>query len=128
MAKRTNPSTPDKSGPRGPLGLAASSIAGSARFAEKIETLLDEAIATLRAARPVLEAVNAEIEKGLLDDVRALLTTVPDTQQDVRVARESAERIAGIIDGALMPLGAVPGAKLAKRVARGRGPGKDAAE
>ncbi|MFT4187685.1 MAG: hypothetical protein QM621_03810 [Aeromicrobium sp.] len=109
-----------KSGPRGPIGLAASSLAGSARFAEKIETLLDEAIATLRAARPVLEAVGKEIEDGLLDDVRALLASVPETQEDVRVARASAERIAGVIDGALSPLGAVPGAKLAKRVTRSR--------
>ena len=96
----------------GSVSLAANSVATSARMALKSEELLEEAILTLRTARPVLEAVGAAIEAGLLDDINELLSTVAETQDDVRAAREAVERLVGLINTTLDGVGGVPGAQI----------------
>ncbi len=103
----------------GSVSLAANSVATSARMALKSEELLEEVILTLRAARPLIEALSAAVDDGLLDDVNQLLTTVSETQDDVRAAREAIERLVGIINTTLDGVGGVPGAQLIlKGVAR----------
>ena len=94
------------------MSLTASSIATSVRMAGKSEELLEEAILTLRAARPVIHALSEAIENGLLDDVKELLSTASETQEDVRAARESMERVVGLINTGLEGVGGVPGAQL----------------
>lgn len=96
----------------GSVSLATNSVATSARMALKSEELLEEAILTLRTARPVLEAVGAAIEAGLLDDINELLSTVAETQDDVRAAREAVERLVGLINTTLDGVGGVPGAQI----------------
>ena len=103
----------------GSVSLAANSVATSARMAVKSEELLEETILTMRAARPVLQALGEAIENGLLDDVNELLSTVSETQDDVRAARDAIERLVGLINTTLDGVGGVPGAQLIlKGVAR----------
>jgi len=96
----------------GSVSLAASSVATSARMALKSEELLEELILTMRAARPVIEALGEAIDAGLLDDVNELLATVSETQDDMHAARESIERLVGLIDTTLEGVGGVPGAQI----------------
>jgi hypothetical protein len=103
----------------GSVSLAANSVATSARMALKSEELLEEVVLTLRAARPVIEALGEAIEAGLLDDVNELLSTVSETQEDVRVAREAVERLVGLVNTTLDGVGGVPGAQvILKGIAR----------
>jgi hypothetical protein len=95
----------------GSVSLAANSVATSARMALKSEELLEELILTMRAARPVIEALGEAIEAGLLDDVNELLSTVSETQDDVRAAREAVERLVGLVNTTLDGVGGVPGAQ-----------------
>jgi predicted DNA-binding protein len=85
----------------GSVSLAANSMATSARMALKSEELLEEIILTMRAARPVIEAVGEAIEAGLLDDINELLSTVSETQDDVRAARDAVERLVGLVNTTL---------------------------
>jgi hypothetical protein len=94
------------------MSLTASSIATSVRMAGKSEELLEEAILTLRAARPVINALAEAIDAGLLDDFKVLLGTVAESQDDVRAARESVERLVSLINTTLDSVGGVPGAQL----------------
>lgn len=96
----------------GSVSLAANSVATSARMALKSEELLEELILTMRAARPVIEALGEAIDAGLLDDINGLLATVSETQDDMRAARESVERLVGLIDTTLDGVGGVPGAQI----------------
>jgi len=103
----------------GSVSLAANSVATSARMALKSEELLEEVILTLRAARPLIEALSDAVEAGLLDDINELLATVSETQDDVKAARDAIERLVGIINTTLDGVGGVPGAQLIlKGVAR----------
>jgi len=95
----------------GSVSLAANSVATSARMALKSEELLEELVLTMRAARPVIESLGEAIEAGLLDDVNELLSTVSETQEDVRVAREAVERLVGLVNTTLDSVGGVPGAQ-----------------
>lgn len=111
----------------GSVSLAANSMATSARMALKSEELLEEIILTMRAARPVIEAVGEAIEAGLLDDINELLSTVSETQDDVRAARDAVERLVGLVNTTLDGVGGVPGAQLIlKGVARVAGGTKTA--
>jgi hypothetical protein len=111
----------------GSVSLATNSVATSARMAMKSEELLEEVILTMRAARPVIEALGEAIEAGLLDDVNELLSTVSETQDDVRAARDAVERLVGLINTTLDGVGGVPGAQLIlKGVARVAGGTKTA--
>ena len=96
----------------GSVSLAANSVATSARMALKSEELLEELILTMRAARPVIEALGEAIDAGLLEDVNQLVSTVSETQDDVRAARESIERLVGLINTTLDSVGGVPGAQI----------------
>jgi hypothetical protein len=103
----------------GSVSLAANSVATSARMALKSEELLEEVILTLRAARPLIEALSEAVDAGLLDDINELLSTVSETQDDVKAARDAIERLVGIINTTLDGVGGVPGAQLIlKGVAR----------
>jgi len=103
----------------GSVSLAANSVATSARMALKSEELLEEVILTLRAARPLIESLSEAVEAGLLDDINELLSTVSETQDDVKAARDAIERLVGIINTTLDGVGGVPGAQLIlKGVAR----------
>src|SRR5690349_3405227 len=97
---------------RGSVNLAVGSVTTSARLALKSEELLEETIATMRAARPVIDAVARALDDGLADDIRRLLSTAAQTQEDVRAAREAVERLVGIINSTLDGVGGVPGAHL----------------
>jgi hypothetical protein len=111
----------------GSVSLAANSVATSARMAFKSEELLEEVILTLRAARPLIEALGEAVEAGLLDDINGLLSTAGDTQDDIKAARESIERLVGVINATLDGVGGVPGAQLIlKGVARVAGGTKSA--
>jgi hypothetical protein len=111
----------------GSVSLAANSVATSARMAFKSEELLEEVILTLRAARPLIEALGEAVEAGLLDDINGLLATAGDTQDDIKAARESIERLVGVINTTLDGVGGVPGAQLIlKGVARVAGGTKSA--
>lgn len=96
----------------GSVSLAANSVATSARMALKSEELLEEVILTLRAARPLIEALSDAVEAGLLDDFNELLSTVSETQDDVKAARDAIERLVGIINTTLDGVGGVPGAQI----------------
>ncbi len=109
------------------VSLAANSVATSARMALKSEELLEEMILTMRAARPVIQAIGEALEAGLLDDVNELLATVSETQDDVRAARDAVERLVGLVNTTLDGVGGVPGAQLIlKGVARVAGGTKSA--
>jgi hypothetical protein len=111
----------------GSVSLAANSVATSARMALKSEELLEEVILTLRTARPLIEALGEAVEAGLLDDINGLLAKAGDTQDDIKAARESIERLAGVINATLDGVGGVPGAQLIlKGVARVAGGTKTA--
>jgi len=111
----------------GSVSLAANSVATSARMAFKSEELLEEVILTLRAARPLIEALGEAVEAGLLDDINGLLSTAGQTQDDIKAARESIERLVGVINTTLDGVGGVPGAQLIlKGVARVAGGTKSA--
>jgi hypothetical protein len=97
---------------RGSVNLAVGGVTTSARLALKSEELLEETIATMRAARPVIDAVARALDDGLADDIRRLLSTAAQTQEDVRAAREAVERLVGIINSTLDGVGGVPGAHL----------------
>ena len=96
----------------GSVSLAANSVATSARMALKSEELLEEVILTLRAARPLIESLSEAVEAGLLNDINELLSTVSETQADVKAARDAIERLVGIINTTLDGVGGVPGAQL----------------
>ena len=106
--------------------LVGEAISTPVRLLGKLETLLDETIGTLQAARPSIEAVGLAIENGLLDDVRALVVQLegfPDLQADVRAATDAAERVAGLINLTFSPLNNIPGARLVtNRLGRGSAP------
>lgn len=103
----------------GSVSLAATSVATSARMAMRSEELLEETILTMRAARPVLQAVGEALDAGLLEDINELLATASQTQDDVKAAREAIERLVGLINTTLDGVGGVPGAQLIlKGVAR----------
>ena len=109
------------------VSLATNSVATSARMALKSEELLEETILTMRAARPVIQAIGEALEAGLLDDVNELLATVSETQGDVRAARDAVERLVGLVNTTLDGVGGVPGAQLIlKGVARVAGGTKSA--
>lgn len=111
----------------GSVTLAANSVATSARMALKSEELLEEIILTMRAARPVIEALGEAIDNGLLDDVNTLLATVSETQDDVRAARDAVERLVGLVNTTLDGVGGVPGAQIIlKGIARVAGGTKTA--
>lgn len=95
--------------------LAASSVVTSAKMAATSQELLEEVVLTLRAARPLVKALSDAVEDGLIDDIRQLVATAAETQEDVRAAREAAERIVGLVDATLDGVGGVPGAKLVVR-------------
>lgn len=97
---------------RGSVNLAVGGVTTSARLALKSEELLEETIATMRAARPVIDALGRALDDGLADDVRRLLSTAAQTQEDVRAAREAVERLVGIINSTLDGVGGVPGAQI----------------
>ena len=97
---------------RDSVNLAVGGVTTSARLALKSEELLEETIATMRAARPVIDAVARALDDGLADDIRRLLSTAAQTQEDVRAAREAVERLVGIINSTLDGVGGVPGAHL----------------
>lgn len=99
----------------GSASLAASSVVTSAKMAATTQELMEEVVLTLRAARPLVKAISDAVDDGLLDDIRAILDTVSETQQDVRAAREAAERIVGLVDATLDGVGGAPGAKLVLR-------------
>ncbi|HJR89551.1 MAG TPA: hypothetical protein VJ782_05255 [Aeromicrobium sp.] len=94
------------------VSLAANSVATSARMALKSEELLEELILTLRAARPLIEALSEAVDAGLLDDINELLSTVSETQDDVKAARDAIERLVGLINTTLDSVGGVPGAQI----------------
>ena len=96
----------------GSVSLAANSVVTSARMALKSEELLEEVILTLRAARPLIEALSEAVEAGLLEDINELLSTVSETQDDVKAARDAIERLVGIINTTLDGVGGVPGAQI----------------
>lgn len=111
----------------GSVSFAANSVATSARMALRSEELLEETILTLRAARPLIEALSEAVENGLLDDVNLLLSTVSETQDDVKAAREAIDRLVGLINATLDGVGGVPGAQIIlKGIARVAGGTKSA--
>lgn len=93
-------------------------VAYTQRLGGKVEVLIDETIETLRAAQPVLHAVNTAIADGFLDEVREAVQHVdglPDTMLDVRAAREAAEHLVGLVNTTLEQLDGLPGAKLVRK-------------
>ena len=105
--------------------MAVGSVTTSARIALKSEELLEETISTMRAARPVIDALGRALDDGLADDVRRLLQTASQTQDDVRAAREAVERLVNVINTTLDGVGGVPGAQLIlKSLSRLSGPPK----
>lgn len=99
--------------------LAAGGAATSVRIAMKSEELIEETIKTMQAARPVIAALSRALEDGLADDVRRLLATAADTQDDIRAAREAAERLLGLVNATIDGVGGAPGVQLVlKGIAR----------
>lgn len=118
---------------------ATSTIAYVERMAAKAETLLDETTDAVRAARPVIDAMAEAVEDGMVDDMRttvgqmqntvglvdrttrAVQGTLPvvaslhTTQTDVRVAREAAEHLVGLVNTTIEQLDSLPGARLVRR-------------
>jgi hypothetical protein len=88
----------------------AGTVSYVVRIAHKAETLLDETTEAVRATRRVVDTVGIALESAL-----PLLTTIPDTQEDVRQAREAAEHLVGLVDTTLVQLDSLPGAKLVRR-------------
>jgi len=103
------------------------------RLATKGEEFLDETLETMRAARPFMTAVNDLIEDGLLEDLHSLLKKVDrsldlvldtlelgkptlkslqQTQEDIRVARQTAEQMLGMVTESLTVVESIPGASL----------------
>jgi hypothetical protein len=127
----------------GTYSRAVGAVDYGARVAQKSETLLDETIETMRVARPLIQSLSEAVDDGLLDEMRntvrqtdstirlvntvsrhvehalystvPILSTLPSTQEDVRIAREAAERLVGLVTATLEPLDSLPGAKLVRR-------------
>jgi hypothetical protein len=94
------------------LNLAVGGVTTSARIAMKSEELMEETIRTMRAARPIIDALGRALEAGLDEDIKRLLQTAADTQDDVRAAREAVERLVGIINTTIDGVGGAPGVGL----------------
>jgi len=115
------------------FGQAAAGAAMVTRLATKGEEFLDETLETMRAARPFMTAVNDLIEDGLLEDLHSLLKKVDrsldlvldtlelgkptlkslqQTQEDIRVARQTAEQMLGMVTESLTVVESIPGASL----------------
>jgi len=122
------------------VGQAAAGAAMVTRLATKGEELLDETLETMRAARPLMTAVNDLIEDGLLQDLHSLLkkvdrsldlvldtlelgkpalTSLQQTQEDIRVARQTAEQMLGMINESLTVVESIPGASLVTGTVKG---------
>lgn len=122
------------------VGQAAAGAAMVTRLATKGEELLDETLETMRAARPLMTAVNDLIEDGLLQDLHSLLkkvdrsldlaldtlelskpalTSLKETQEDIRVARQTAEQLLGMITESLAVVESIPGASLVTDTVKG---------
>lgn len=57
----------------------------------------------------------AQLSGVAVETTLPVLTTIPATQDDVRQAREAAERLVGLVDTTLVQLDSLPGAKLVRR-------------
>ena len=97
---------------RDSVNLAVGGVTTSARLAMKSEELMEETIRTMRAARPVIDALGRALDQGLDEDVRRLLQTAAQTQDDVRAAREAVERLVAIINTTIDGVGGAPGVQL----------------
>jgi len=122
------------------VGQAMAGAAMAARLATKGEELLDETLETMRVARPFMSAVNDLIEDGLMQDLHSLLKkvdrsldvainalelttptlkTLQQTQEDIRVARQTAEQMLGMVTESIQAVESIPGASLVTGTVRG---------
>ncbi len=97
------------------------------RVAGKVETLLDEAIALLEETRPLIREATPLVPQlaamlrtvqeasAHVDDVVGVIATLPDTQQDVRVAVETLQTLVGLANLGLAQLESIPGARLVRK-------------
>ena len=106
---------------------AGEAVAYGVRVAGKVETLLDELTALAQETRPLIREAAPlipQIAAALgtvsetaehVDGIVGVVATLPDTQQDVRVAVETLQTLVGLVNLAIAQLEAIPGARLVRK-------------
>lgn len=102
------------------VGVAADTVVFVIRLALKVEVLLDEVIGLTRELRVAVPEINASIRSishsaAGLDTMLPVITELPSTQQDVRVAVETLQTLVGLANLGIGQLEAIPGARLVRR-------------
>ncbi|MCW2857927.1 MAG: hypothetical protein JWR52_3542 [Marmoricola sp.] len=79
-----------------------------------VSTRLDQAATQLARLIPSVDKT-AQSMKKLLPVIEGL----PETQEDIRIARDAVQRVEALVNATVSQLGAVPGAKLVKGISGG---------
>jgi hypothetical protein len=99
-------------------------LAGAAlatRLASKSEELLDETLEMMRAIRPLITKLDATLDVvgSAYDAAMPTLQTLQQTQEDIRVARETAEAMLSQVVATLGVMEAIPGVGLVTGTVKG---------
>jgi len=99
-------------------------LAGAAlatRLASKSEELLDETLEMMRAIRPLITKLDATLDVvgSAYDAAMPTLQTLQQTQEDIRVARETAEAMLSQVVATLGVMEAIPGVGLVTDTVKG---------
>ena len=99
-------------------------LAGAAlatRLASKSEELLDETLEMMRAIRPLITKLDATLDVigSAYDAAMPTLQTLQQTQEDIRIARETGEAMLSQVAAALGAMEAIPGVGLVTGTLKG---------
>ena len=99
-------------------------LAGAAlatRLASKSEELLDETLEMMRAIRPLITKLDATLDVigSAYDAAMPTLQTLQQTQEDIRIARETGEAMLSQVAAALGAMEAIPGVGLVTGTVKG---------
>jgi hypothetical protein len=99
-------------------------LAGAAlatRLASKSEELLDETLEMMRAIRPLIVKLDATLDVigAAYDAAMPTLQTLQQTQDDIRIARETGEAMLSQVAAALGAIEAIPGVGLVTGTVKG---------
>ena len=99
-------------------------LAGAAmvtRIASKSEELLDETLEMMRAVRPLIVKLDSTLDVigSAYDAAMPTLQTLQETQEDIRVARETAEAMLSQVAAVVGQIEAIPGVGLVTGTVKG---------
>jgi hypothetical protein len=112
------------------LGRLPSVLARASVLAERVDGVISNLEAPVRALGPLAQALDVGRIGGLVDRLEESipgLIRLPDTEHEVRLLRETLDRMYRVIDEVQGRFGALPGAGLLLPKSPGRFPAKSAA-